>query len=175
MTNAIDWPARLAEVVEFVELTEEDRLLIRSSAPIINKHARSLTDTLYDRFLEYPKTRKFFVTEADEADEERIEGNKLTMIRWLRDTGSVPLGDGFARYLRAIGMLHRNLPPDRAQHGPVPSQFVIATIAFYQTAIATLLGQNIPDTDLAARTCIAWNKLLVVELDMLLGVYLNDR
>ena len=175
MTNVTDWPARLAEMVKFVELTEEDRQLIRSSAPIINKNARSLTDTLYDRFLEYPQTRKFFVTETDEVDEERIEGNKLTMIRWLRDTGSAPLGDGFARYVRAIGLMHRNLPPDRAQHGPVPPQFVIGTISFYQTAIATLLGQNIPDTDLTARTSIAWNKLLVVELDMLLGVYISDR
>ena len=175
MTSATDWPARLAEMVEFVELTEEDRQLIRASAPIINKYARSLTDTLYDRFLEYPKTRKYFVTETDEEDEVRIETNKQTMIRWLRDTGFAHVGDSFARYVRAIGMMHKNLPKDRAHHGPVPSQYVIATISFYQTAIANLLSQNIPDTDLATRTTIAWNKLLVVELDMLLGVYLNDQ
>ena len=175
MTSATDRPARLAEMVEFVELTEGERQLIRASAPIINKHARSLTDTLYDRFLEYPKTRKYFVTDTGEEDEVRIETNKQTMIRWLRDTGLAHVGDSFARYVHAIGMMHKNLPRDRAHHGPVPSQYVIATISFYQTSITNLLNENIPDTDLANRTTIAWNKLLVIELDMLLGVYLNDQ
>ena len=54
-----------------MEFSEEDRQLIKSSAPLIMEHVGRLTDHVYDHLLEYPQARKFFVTEQDEPDPAR--------------------------------------------------------------------------------------------------------
>ncbi len=35
MSTMINWPARFAEMIDFVGLSEEDRQLIKASAPLI--------------------------------------------------------------------------------------------------------------------------------------------
>ncbi len=172
MSSAIHWPERFAEMMDFVELSEEDRQLIKASASIINKNARSLTNTIYDRFLQYPQARKFFVTAQDEPDEKRIEANRQTMISWLRASAAAPLNEGFARYLAGISQMHANTPLHRPPLSPVAPRYIIGAISFYQTALADLLKKNLPDPDLAARTSVAWNKWLLVSLELLLANYL---
>ena len=84
MSEMINWPARFAEMVDFVGLSEEDRQLIKASAPIILARAGHLNDFVYDQLLKYPQSRQFFVTDNDEPDAKRIEANKQTMLSWLR-------------------------------------------------------------------------------------------
>ena len=174
MRYVVNWPARLEEMVSFVGLTQEDRQLIQDSASIIMEHAEEMTDAVYDHFLKFPQARKFFVTENGDVDEERLARRKHTLIRWLRDTASSTLDETFAVYLLAIGISHGYPPTHRAHLGPVPSRYMIGTISFAQTAIADLLRQEVPDTDLSLRTSMAWNKLLMVELDVLLAGYVTE-
>jgi hypothetical protein len=54
----------------------------------------------------------------------------------------------------------------------VAPRYFISTISFYQTAIADILQQQMPDPTLASRTSMAWNKWLMVGLEMLLAGYL---
>ena len=175
MSKAPNWPARFEEMVDFVELSDEDRQLIKASAPIIIKHARSLTDAVYDHFMRYPHTRQFFVTAQDEPDEKRLEANKQTQISWLRASAAAPLNEGFVRYLVAISQMHVNIPIHRPPLGPVAPRYIIGTISYYQTAIADLLHQQMPDTALASRTSRAWNKWLMVGLELLLAHYLSHN
>ena len=174
MTQAGDWGARLEEMLAFVGVTEEDRQLIRDSGPIVNKHARRLNDLVYDHILEYPEAGKFFRTEDGKPDDRRIELNKQTMVTWLQGTATAPTDPAFARYLAAVSLMHKNTPLHRPHLTAVPSRYVIGTISFYQTAIADLLSGEMSDPDLVARTSAAWNKLLMVELDLLLSAYLTD-
>ena len=174
MRYVVNWPARMEDMISFVALSDEDRELIRSSASIISVHAQGLTDAVYDHFLKFPQARKFFVDENDQPDEERLQRRKHTLIRWLVDTASCALDESFAVHLLAIGVSHGYPPTHRAHLGPVPSRYMIGTISFAQTAIGDLLRSQMGDTDLALRTSIAWNKLLMVELDVLLAGYLSD-
>ncbi len=174
MRYVVNWPARLQEMATFVGLTEEDRHLIQASAPIIMENAQALTDAVYDHFLKFPQARKFFVTESGEVDEERLARRKHTLIRWLRDTAACSLGEDFAVHLLAMGISHGYPPTHRAHLGPVPSRYMIGTMSFAQTAIADLLRRKMADTDLALRTSIAWNKMLMVELDVLLAGYVTE-
>ena len=174
MRYVINWPARMEEMTSFVALSDEDRQLIRTSASIISEHAQGLTDAVYDHFLKFPQARKFFVDENDQPDEERLQRRKHTLIRWLSDTASCALEESFAVHLLAMGVSHGYPPTHRAHLGPVPSRYMIGTISFAQTAIADLLRRQMGDTDLASRTSTAWNKLLMVELDVLLAGYLSD-
>ena len=169
MSNVTDWPARFEEMIDFVGLLEEDRQLIKASAPIIMQYADSLSDGVHDHLLQYPQARQFFVTDSDERDEKRIEANKQTMISWLRATANAPLNEGFVRYLVAISQMHVNIPIHRPTLGPVAPQYIIGTISYYQTAIADLLNQRMSDPAQASRTSVAWNKWLMVGLDLLLA------
>lgn len=173
MSTGTNWPARFAEMVDFVGLSEEDRQLIKVSGPLILEHARQLNDDAYDRLLQYPEARKFFVTDRDEPDAARIEANKQTMISWLRATAAAPLNEGFVRYLVAISQMHRSLPVHRPPLSPVAPRYIIGIISYYQTAIADLLHQRMSDTALASRTSTAWNKWLMVGLELLLTGYLS--
>jgi hemoglobin-like flavoprotein len=172
MSNVTNWPARFAEMVDFVGLSEEDRQLIKASAPIILAHAGRMTDCVYDSLLKYPQARQFFVTEDDEPDAKRIEANKQTMISWLRASAAAPSNEGFIRYLVGISQMHENIPVHRPELSPVAPRYIIGTISYYQTAIADILLEKMPNANLAARTSRAWNKWLMVMLELLLANYL---
>jgi len=172
MSNVINWPARFAEMLNLVGLSEEDRALIKASAPIILARAGKLNDFVYDQLLQYPEARQFFVTADDAPDGPRIEANKQTMISWLRATVAAPLNDGFIRYLAAISQMHRNTPIHRPGLPPVPPRFIIGILSHYQTTIADLLHEHMADTALAFRTSKAWNKWLMLQVEPLLASYM---
>jgi hemoglobin-like flavoprotein len=172
MSNHTNWPARFAEMLDLVGLSEEDRQLIKASNPLIMSHAGRLNDLVYEQLLQHPQSRKFFVTADDKPDAKRIEDNKQTMITWLRATATAPLNEGFVRYLVGISQMHRNIPIHRPHLSPVAPRYIIGTISFYQTAIADILHQQMPDPVLASRTSVAWNKWLMLGLELLLAGYL---
>jgi hemoglobin-like flavoprotein len=172
MTMRTNWPARFAEMIDLVGLSEEDRQLIKASGPLIMAHARRLNDLVYDRLLQHPQARKFFVTADGAPDEKRIEANKETMISWLRATVTAPSNEGFVRYLVGVSHMHRNIPIHRPGLSPVAPRYIIGTIAFYQTAVADILRREMADAVLAARTSVAWNKWFMVQLELLLAGYL---
>jgi hemoglobin-like flavoprotein len=172
MSKRTNWPERFAEMIDLVGLTEEDRQLIKASGPLIMSHAGRLNDTVYDQLLQHPQSRKFFVTDDDRPDAKRIEDNKKTMITWLRATATAALNEGFVRYLVGISQMHRNIPIHRSHLSPVAPRYIISMISFYQTAIADILHQEMSDLVLASRTSVAWNKWLMVSLELLLAEYL---
>ena len=172
MSTHTNWPVRFAEMIDLVGLSEQDRQLIKTSSPLIMLHAGRLNDIVYEQLLQHPESRKFFVTDDDQPDAKRIDDNKQTMITWLRATATANLNEGFVRYLVGISQMHRNIPIHRPHLSPVAPRYIIGTISFYQTAIADILHQEMSDPVLASRTSVAWNKWLMVGLELLLAGYL---
>ncbi len=95
------------------------------------------------------------------------------MISWLRATATAPQNEGFARYLVGTSQMHVNTHIHRPSLGPVPPRYIIGAISYYQTAIADLLHQHMPDATQATRTSVAWNKWLMAELELRLAHYLS--
>ena len=174
MTVSPNWSARMEEMVSFVGLSEGDRKLIRDSAAIVMENAGTLAESVCSHFLNYPDARKYFVDGNGEVDEERVDANKRTQITWLRNSSAAPMNEGFPRYVAAVGIMHKHMSTHRPGLGRVPARFVIGTVSYYQTSIATLLHDNIPDPRLASQTSIAWNKLLMYQLDLLLASYMDE-
>ena len=169
-----DWPARFSEMSAFVGLTDDDLALIRASGPLVRSKLQSFVDHIYDHFLEYPESRKFFVLDNDSPDQKRIHDNKLTMIRWMMNNCLAHINDGFSRYIAAIGTMHYNVAVHRPPLPPVPYKYLIGVISMYQTKLAALFDAEMDDEELAARTSLAWNKLLMVELDLILAAYVTE-
>ena len=74
----------------------------------------------------------------------------------------------------AAGLVHSHPPSHRAHLGSIPSRYMIGTISFVQTALAQLLLEEMDDPTQAMRASVAWSKLLMVELDVLLAGYVTE-
>lgn len=175
MQGVTDWAVRMKEMMEFVGLTEAELELVQSTAPIILQHADHLTDAIYDHFLHFPDARRFFVTNEGEVDQDRLARRKHSLVRWLRNTMELDVDEGLPGFLLAIGLVHSHPPAHRAHLGPVPVRYMIGTISFAQTALTQLFQQEMADPQAAMGASVAWSKLLMVQLDVLLAGYVAEQ
>ena len=174
MPYIVDWPGRLKEMADFVGLGEEELALIRETSAVVLEHADSLTASVYDNFLKYPGSRKFFLNADGEVDDVRLDRRKHSLARWLRGSIDFKIDEDYPIRVLATGIVHSHPPVHRAHMGSIPSRFMIGTISFTQTALAELLHREMEDAGLAARASAAWNKLLMLQLDILLAGYLTE-
>ena len=174
MSRIVDWPGRLREMAAFVGLDEDQFELIRSTAPVVLEHADELTAEVYDNFLKNPGSRKFFLNEKGEVDETRLDRRKHSLARWLRASIDFKLDEDYPIRALATGIVHSHPPVHRAHLGSIPSRFMIGTMSFTQTALAELLLQEMDDPEAAMRASVAWNKLLMLQLDIMLAGYVTE-
>jgi hypothetical protein len=163
----------IRELAAFVELDDGDVAVIRRTAPLLVQHERPLADAIYEHFLRFPATARFFLLPDGTPDRARLERRKHSLGRWLRDTAEAALTHDFAYHLLAIGLAHSHRP-----HGPggkVPPHFMVATMSLAHSALARLFQQALPEAE-ALQASIAWNKLLSIHLNvLLLGYWLPPR
>ena len=77
-------------------------------------------------------------------------------------------------FLLAVGVVHSNPPLPAGRHGSVPARFMTGTISFIQTQITSTLAEEMDDPAAAMRTAVAWNKMLMLQLDVLLAGYVTE-
>jgi hypothetical protein len=160
----------LRELAEFVGLGEVDAVAIRESAPAVLKHEAALTGALYDHFLRFPATARFFLAPDGTPDRTRIERRKHSLARWLKETAEAALTHDFAYYLLSIGIAHSHR--DHGPGGKIPPQFMVAAMSLTQTALAGIFRDELGDPERALTAAVAWNKLLLLHLNVLLIGYL---
>jgi hypothetical protein len=154
----------------FVGLDDDDVEAIRGSGAVVLAHEAEITAALYEHFLRFGESARFFLGEDGAPDLARIERRKHSLGRWLRETAEVATTQEFSYYLLAVGLSHSH----RA-HGPggvVPARLVVGAMSLAQTALAEIFAAELPDTREALRASVAWNKLLFVHLNVLLLGYL---
>jgi hypothetical protein len=157
------------ELMEFVELGEGDVALIRRTAPLVLKHEQALTAALYEHFLKFPATARFFLKDDGTPDAQRLERRKHSLGRWLRETAEVAMAHDFVYYLLTVSLSHSHRQRDPG--GKVPPQFMVGAMSLAQTALARIFQQELDDVPQAFEAALAWNKLLLVHLNVLLLGY----
>jgi Protoglobin len=169
-----DMQGFVRELMEFVELGDADVATIRRTAPAILKHEQVITAALYEHFLKFPATARFFLKDDDTPDAQRLERRKHSLGRWLRETAEVAMTHDFVYHLLAMSLSHshREFGPG----GKVPPQFMVGAMSIAQTAFARLFQAELDDPHAAFEASLAWNKLLLVHLNVLLiGYFLPSR
>jgi hypothetical protein len=158
------------ELMAFVEFGDTDVAVIRRTAPVLLKHEGALTEAIYEHFLKFPATARFFLLEDGTPDRQRLERRKHSLRRWLRDTADASMTHDFVYYLLAVGLSHSH----RAfgSGGKVPPHFLVGAVSLVQTAFARLFEAELNDRQQALEAAVAWNKLLLVHLNVLLLGYL---
>ena len=174
MPRIVDWPARMKEVAEFVGLGPAELEVVRDSAPVVLQHAEALTAAVYDHFLEFPPTRRFFLAEDGQVDEEKLDRRKHSLLRWLRGSIDFKIDEDYPIRLLATGIVHSHPPSHRAHLGSIPSRYMVASISFIQTALTNIFNQEFREPEQARQASIAWSKLLMVQLDILLAGYVTE-
>jgi hypothetical protein len=164
-----DMQGFVRELMEFVQLDDADVAAIRRTAPAILRHEQAITAALYEHFLKFPATARFFLKDDGTPDAQRLERRKHSLGRWLRETAEVAMTHDFAYHLLAVSLSHshREFGPG----GKVPPQFMVGAMSIAQTAFARLLQAELGDIQQAFEATLAWNKLLLVHLNVLLIGY----
>jgi len=165
-----DMQGFVREALEFVGLEEADLARIRRTAPLVLKHEAALTGALYEHFLRFPASARFFLGPDGTPDAARLERRKHSLGRWLRQTAEAVITHDFSYYLLSVALAHSH-----REHGPggkVPARFMVGAMSLTQTALARVLEAEIADPREAFEAAVAWNKLLLVHLNVLLIGYL---
>ena len=174
MPRIVDWPARMREVAGFVGLDQGGLEIIQSTRDLVLDRGEELTAEVYDHFLKFPETRRFFLSEDGDVNEERLERRKHSLMRWLRGSIDFKIDEDYPIRLLATGIVHSHPPSHRAHMGSIPSRFMIGSISFVQTVLSRILHEGMDDPQAAQRASVAWNKMLMVQLDILLAGYISE-
>lgn len=158
------------EQMAFVGLGDDDIALVRHTAPLVLKHEAALTSALYEHFLKFPATAQFFLGADGEPDRERIERRKHSLGRWLKETAEVAINEGFVYYLLGVALSHSHR--EYGPGGKIPPQFMVGAMSLTQSALAGVLQSELPDAREALAAATAWNKILLVQLNVLLLGYM---
>ena len=174
MPQLVNWPARMKEVAAFVGLDQNELDIIESTRELILARGEEITAAVYDHFLEFQETRRFFLDEDSVVDDDRLERRKHSLLRWLRGSLDFKIDEDYPVRLLATGIVHSHPPSHRAHMGSVPSKYMIGSMSFLQTALADIFQEEIPGRKDAHQASIAWNKMLMVQLDILQAGYINE-
>lgn len=169
---ATDMPRFVRELAAFVGFDDAEAATVRRTAPLVLVREETLTAALYEHFLRFPASARFFVGPDGEPDRERLERRRHSLARWLRETAEVALTHEHAYYLLTVGLSHSHRP-----HGPggvVSAHFMVGAMSLTQTALADAFAAELPPGEALAASR-AWNKLLLVHLAALLLGYLPAR
>ena len=174
MSQLVDWPARMREVAAFVGLGQKELDIIESTRELILSKGEEITGDVYDHFLQFQETRRFFLNEDDAVDDDRLERRKHSLLRWLRGSLDFKLDEDYPVRVLATGIVHSHPPSHRAHMGSIPSRFMIGSMSFLQTILADIFQSEIEDREEAHQASVAWNKMLMVQLDILQAGYVNE-
>jgi len=132
--------AFIRDMMEFVELTERDVVAIRSSAPVVLRHAEALTAALYEKFLALPRSARFFRVRTAPSTPNGWSGASTSLARWHARPGSRRLGGVFL-YLLNVGIAHSHRAHDPG--GQIPPHLMVGAMSLAQTALAGLFDSEL--------------------------------
>lgn len=162
-------------MAEFVGFSAEDAEVIRQTGPLIAKHLPQIVAQFYAHLLRYPPTRRFFLKKDGSLNHDYIELRMRHLTNfWLRTANGL-FDDEYARYVDYVGRAHTAHGADPNIY--IPERYVIGQVGMMQHAISEALVRELRgiDDDLELRAVEAWDKLLMVLLELLARAYGNER
>ena len=162
-------------MAEFVGFTGEDEEVIKQTKPLIEQHLPTMVSSFYAHLLRYPPTRKFFLKKDGTIDTDYVELRMRHLTNfWLR-TATGPYDDDYARYVDYVGRAHTSHGADPKIY--IAERYVIGQVGFMQHAITEVLVVELGrvSQELEVRALSAWNKLMMVILEMLSRAYETER
>jgi nitrite reductase/ring-hydroxylating ferredoxin subunit/hemoglobin-like flavoprotein len=160
-------------MAEFVGFTPQDAERVHSTRPIIELYIHEIVSQFYTHLLRYPPTRRFFMKKDGTLDQPYLELRMKHLANfWLR-TASGIYDDDYARYVDYVGRAHTSHGAD--PHIYIAERYVIGQVGFIQHAIGEILNKELGQTEEAQAVSEAWDKLMMVLLEMLSRAYGEEK
>jgi nitrite reductase (NADH) small subunit len=162
-------------MAEFVGLSTGDVHAIQQTASIIEHHLPEIVAKFYSHLLRYPPTRKFFLKKDGSLDQEYVELRMRHLTNfWLR-AAQGNFDDEFARYIDYVGRAHTSRGADPKIY--IAERYVIGQVGFMQHAISEAITRDLRhvNEDLETTAIEAWDRLMMVILEMLARAYGHER
>lgn len=162
-------------MADYVGFTPADAAVIRQTRPIIAKYLPEIVSEFYTHLLRYPLTRGLFLQPDGAINQEYLVLRMRHLSNfWLRTAEGV-YDDEYARYVDYVGRAHTSRGADPGIY--VPERYVIGQVGMIQHAISRAVSSDLRDQDdeLEFRAVEAWDKLMMVLLEMLARAYGHER
>lgn len=162
-------------IADFVGFTDEDASTIRETRFIIEKYIPKIVADFYAQLLRFPATRQLFQKPDGSIDQDYLEMRMQHQANFWRRAASGQYEEDFARFVDYVGRSHTSNGADPSIY--IPERYVIGMIGFVQQRVTEALENELGevDRDLQSRGIKAWNKLLMVVLNMLSRSYDQPR
>ncbi len=162
-------------MAEFVGFTEEDVQAIQQTRPLLEKHLPEIVGAFYSHVLRYPPTRRFFLKKDGSVDHDYLQLRMRHLSNFWMRTAEGVFDDDYARYVDYVGRAHTSYGADPKIY--IAERYVIGQVGFMQHAISRALSQELRDVDdeLEFRAVEAWDKLMMVLLELLARAYGHER
>ena len=142
MQRIVDWPARMKEVADFVGLDQAELDVIESTRDLVSARGEEITAAVYDHFLKFPETRRFFLEAGGEVDEQNLDRRKHSLLRWLTGSIGFKIDQDYPIRLLATGIVHSHPPSHRAHLGSIPSRFMVGSMSYIQTELGRIFQEE---------------------------------
>lgn len=162
-------------MAEYVGFTADDAALVRQTKPIIAKHLPAIVSDFYTHLLRYPLTRGLFLLPDGSVNQEYLSLRMRHLSNfWLRTAEGV-YDDEYAGYVDYVGRAHTSRGADPSIY--IPERYVIGQVGMIQHAISRAVSVELreQDDELEFRAVEAWDKLMMVLLEMLARAYGHER
>ena len=162
-------------MADYVGFTAADAGIIRRTRPIIAKYLPEIVSEFYTHLLRYPLTRKLFLRPDGTIDEPYLNLRMRHLSNfWLRTAQGV-YDDEYAAYVDYVGRAHTSRGADPSIY--VPERYVIGQVGMMQHAISRAVSNELRavDDETEFRAVEAWDKLMMVLLEMLAHAYGHEQ
>lgn len=168
-----DLKYRVDHLKEFVGWTADDEAMIKNTIGKLARHAEKVVDSIYDHLFRWSSTAKYFVDKKGRLRQAFLTKRKETLTNWLVRVGKGEVDLDFAKYIADVGHKHR--ADDGEVPMEVPRHYFIALMSVVQTGVTNLLAMELPDKDEYRRAVVAWNKMLMLVLELLFHGWANKK
>ncbi|MCU0502072.1 MAG: Rieske 2Fe-2S domain-containing protein [Anaerolineae bacterium] len=162
-------------MAEFIGFGDADAEAIRQTRSVIEKHLPDIVTKFYAHLLRYPPTRRFFLKKDGSLNHDYLELRMRHLTNfWLR-TAEAVYNDDYASYVDYVGRAHTARGADPNIY--IAERYVIGQVGMMSHAISEALSRELRDGDpeLEFRAVEAWDKLLMVILELLARAYGHER
>jgi hypothetical protein len=160
---------RLASTYELLGYGEEDEALVRATREAVLAQSDAIAGALYAHLLSHRETAVYFMRADGRVDREAVEARHASLQEWLAVAIEAPLDEKLAAYLAEVGRAHTGR--ERGAKARVQARFLVVAMSFLHAELIGILGEAIADRAVLLASMAAWNKLLMVHLDLFLAVY----
>lgn len=162
-------------IADFVGFTQDDSATIRSTQLIVEKYIPSMVSGFYVQLLRFPATRRLFLKKDGTIDQDYLELRMQHQVNFWRRAASGVYEDDFARFVDYVGRSHTSHGADPRIY--IPERYVIGMIGYVQQRIGEALHAELHDLDpdFEVQASKAWNKFLMVLLEMLSRSYSPEK